>query len=97
MCSSLSPIENGQVTYSQDSTVTETVATDVNGTDMNGIDVNGTYMNGTVATYQCHPAFTLIGNEMRACLEDATWSGSEPECHGEYVHQFYRIRECEAS
>ena len=35
---------------------------------------------GTVATYTCHPGFTLIGNEERTCLESGLWSGNEPSC-----------------
>ena len=73
VCEDLNPIENGTVTYSQNGTVSGTVVT---------------HMNGTVATYECNTTFVLVGNEMRTCLENATWSGSEPTCRdrGKYCN-----------
>ena len=37
---------------------------------------------GSVAVYTCNRGFELVGNEMRTCQGDGTWSGEEPVCTG---------------
>ncbi len=36
---------------------------------------------GSRVRYQCNdPGYTIIGNEIRFCTEDATWNGTDPSC-----------------
>ncbi|XP_052786198.1 sushi, von Willebrand factor type A, EGF and pentraxin domain-containing protein 1-like [Mya arenaria] len=45
---------------------------------------NNTFEHGTtfhqVANYSCELGFTLIGTDLRVCLENGTWNESEPGC-----------------
>ena len=44
------------------------------------IDDNSTEY-GSRVRYQCNdPGYTLIGNEIRICTENATWNGTDPSC-----------------
>ena len=46
----------------------------------NGQVVHQSLNYGSTATYNCNPGYTLEGEEMRVCLVNASWSGSEPSC-----------------
>ena len=37
---------------------------------------------GNFADYFCDPGFILDGNFFRICLDNGSWSGSEPTCTG---------------
>ena len=37
---------------------------------------------GSKATYVCDYGFILRGNQLRKCLSNGRWSGSEPFCKG---------------
>ena len=40
---------------------------------------------GSVATYSCNPDFLIVGgDQMRTCLDNATWDGEELVCSGKY-------------
>ena len=39
----------------------------------------------SVATYTCNTGYNLVGNAMRTCQADGTWSGSDPLCQSKYV------------
>ena len=45
-----------------------------NGVVSHGMDV------GDLADYSCNDGFELIGEDMRTCQTDGTWSGSAPTC-----------------
>lgn len=45
-----------------------------------GLLVNHSTTFGSVVEYECLHDFTLIGEAVRTCLEDGTWSGQEPRC-----------------
>ena len=38
------------------------------------------YSVGTMATYVCDEGFNLVGNMVRECLSDGTFSGIDPVC-----------------
>lgn len=42
--------------------------------------VNETTIYGGSAEYHCIPGFNRIGQYLRKCTEDGTWSGDEPRC-----------------
>ncbi|XP_075158690.1 CUB and Sushi multiple domains furrowed [Haematobia irritans] len=44
------------------------------------IVVNETTIYGGSAEYHCVPGFNRIGQYLRKCTEDGTWSGDEPRC-----------------
>ena len=35
-----------------------------------------------IATYNCDPGYTLVGDSTRTCQAIGMWSGSEPTCQG---------------
>ena len=35
---------------------------------------------GSVATYYCSRGYELVGEEMRTCQANSTWSSSKPTC-----------------
>ena len=37
---------------------------------------------GTIARYSCDSDFVLIGEDIRVCTENGSWSGMEPTCEG---------------
>ncbi|XP_021968417.1 sushi, von Willebrand factor type A, EGF and pentraxin domain-containing protein 1 isoform X1 [Folsomia candida] len=41
---------------------------------------SNTTVFGSAVIYECLNGYTLIGNSRRLCLENSTWSGSEPYC-----------------
>lgn len=46
------------------------------------VSVAATTVN-SIAYYQCNSGFTLVGEAMRVCQKDSTWSGRPPVCIGE--------------
>ena len=40
---------------------------------------------GSIANYSCSEGYAIMGNEMRTCQENGSWSGEEPVCQSEYV------------
>ena len=44
-----------------------------------------THYMGTVAMYTCNTGLYLVGEGVRVCLSDGTWSGTEPTCRGEHL------------
>lgn len=44
------------------------------------IVVNESTVYGGSAEYHCVPSFIRIGQYLRKCMEDGTWSGDEPRC-----------------
>ena len=57
------------------------------------VDVKETFL-GSMANYTCDPGYTLMGDAMRTCLRDGTWSGNEPICTGEYSSLLYAWVDC---
>ena len=55
----------------------------LNNPDNGAVSLTGTtFMNS--ARYSCNTGHTLIdGDEVRECLSDGMWSGTEPVCQGE--------------
>ncbi|XP_064387533.1 uncharacterized protein LOC135335856 isoform X2 [Halichondria panicea] len=43
-------------------------------------DTTAPYLEGTIAEHICFPGFVLIGNVMRICQNDSTFSGVPPTC-----------------
>ena len=41
----------------------------------------------SLAVYSCSEGFDLIGDDVRVCLENATWNGSAPICQGQFSLQ----------
>lgn len=35
-------------------------------------------------TYRCESPLTLIGSKVRVCQDGGQWSGTEPQCYGEF-------------
>ena len=42
------------------------------------------YEEGSYSIYQCDKGYHLLGDLIRECLEDSTWSGSDPKCLSKY-------------
>ncbi len=36
-----------------------------------------------MATYSCDTGYNLVGNTMRTCQANETWTGSDPTCESE--------------
>ena len=45
-----------------------------------GPDTVPDYSVGTRATYVCDEGFNFVGNMVRECLSDGTFSGTDPVC-----------------
>lgn len=45
---------------------------------------SGGYIAGHTVIYRCAEGLILFGDAERTCLENGTWSGSEPYCDGQY-------------
>ena len=68
ICSDLSDISNGSITYTPHRDVSAELPT-------------GQRYTGTIATYSCSPGYQLVGgSSLRACGPDETWNGTEPSC-----------------
>ena len=65
----------------------------LNDPDNGKVTVKETFL-GSVANYSCDPGYTRIGDEIRTCLRDGTWSGNEPICTGEYSSLLYAWVDC---
>ncbi len=52
----------------------------VNGRIEYSPDMTAPYLEGTNAEHICSPGFILIGNVIRVCQSDSTFSGVPPMC-----------------
>ena len=52
----------------------------VNGSIEYSPDMTVPYLEGTNAEHICSPGFVLIGNVIRVCQSDSTFSGTPPTC-----------------
>ena len=50
-------------------------------------DTTAPYLEGTIAEHICFPGFVLIGNVMRICQNDSTFSGVPPTCQRKLLLQ----------
>ena len=41
---------------------------------------HGVSLNEDICVYTCKPGYLLIGNNVRMCQKDGSWSGTEPKC-----------------
>ena len=58
------------------------------------IDITSTTPSST-ATYSCMLGYMLLGGDSeRRCLDNGTWSGTEPSCVGRCVHVCIEIEVC---
>ena len=67
-----------------------------NGMITYGPDTVPDYSVGTRATYVCDEGFNLVGNMVRDCQSDGTFSGTDPICSMIRKHScvFHRFWEC---
>ena len=54
----------------------------------NGIVTLTTTTFMSTATYSCNEGYSLDGNDLRTCLSDTVWSGSDPTCIGEITRDY---------
>ena len=47
------------------------------------MEVTG-YEEESLALYDCDEGYKLVGNVMRICLLNFTWSGKDPVCESKY-------------
>ena len=47
------------------------------------VTLNGT-VEGSIANYTCNEGFSLDGPVVRMCGSNGMWSGSTPQCEGEF-------------
>ena len=60
------------------------------GTPSNGFKTGSNYKFGSVVSYSCTTGYQLSGPQTRSCQANGKWSGTQPECVGEYnTHQHY--------
>ena len=52
----------------------------VNGSIEYSPNMTAPYLEGTNAEHICSPGFVLIGNVIRVCQSDSTFSGTPPTC-----------------
>ena len=52
------------------------------------VSVSSTTFNST-AIYSCNTGYTVTGDDMRECLENGLWSGSEPLCTRKCLYNNY--------
>ena len=58
----------------------------INGT----VTLNGT-VEGSIANYTCDGGFLLDGPVVRMCGSNGMWSGSTPQCEGEFEGLMNRV------
>ena len=51
----------------------------------NGRKTITTHTIGSEVLFTCEPGYSLVGNNVRICQPDQTWSGSIPLCVSEYI------------
>ncbi|KAL2076608.1 hypothetical protein ACEWY4_027797 [Coilia grayii] len=51
------------------------------GVPVHGIRLGEEFAVGSVVRFSCEPGYTLAGSSERTCLSNATWTGTQPECH----------------
>ena len=51
-----------------------------------GPDTFPDYSVGTMATYMCEDGYNLVGNMVRVCQSDGTFSGTDPVCGMDRKH-----------
>ena len=51
-------------------------------------DSNDTSCNSTVE-FSCDACYELMGNSQLTCLPNQTWSGTEPNCNGQWLVVVY--------
>ena len=51
----------------------------------NGLITINNITLGSIATYSCNEGYNIMGNEVRTCQENGSWSGEDPVCQSEYV------------
>ena len=44
------------------------------------VQVNGEFLVGTVATFTCSGGFELVGDTVRECESDSSWTNIQPSC-----------------
>ena len=52
------------------------------------VQVNGEFLVGTVATFTCSGGFELVGDAVRECQSDSSWTNSHPTCLSECDAKF---------
>ena len=51
----------------------------------NGLLVINDTTLGSLVTYSCIEGYNLIGDGMRTCLDNGSWSGQDPVCQSKCV------------
>ena len=51
----------------------------------NGRKTITTHTIGSEVLFTCEPGYSLVGNSVRICQPDQTWSGLTPLCVSEYI------------
>ena len=54
------------------------------------VTLNGT-VEGSIANYTCDEGFLLDGPVVRMCGSNGMWSGSTPQCEGEFEGLMNRV------
>ena len=62
------------------------------GNPLNGdVITNGTTL-GSTASYMCGEGYLLVGNSVRMCQTNGTWTNSEPSCEGKQLSTLLQCR-----
>lgn len=48
----------------------------------NGVVIIVSRLVDALAFYNCSDGFEIVGNDVRVCLENGNWNGTEPICKG---------------
>ena len=49
------------------------------------VELSGTTI-GSVATYECFGGYSLVGDEIRSCVDGGFWTGDDPVCNRKDQH-----------
>ena len=63
----------------------------------NGVRYGDTFTYQSRVVMECEPQYRLVGDQIRTCQADGTWSGTQPICERKYSYNICWILRAVAS